>query len=186
MGRMDGDWYEFVMPESNDKIRREHRNWARFCLIGHALLAAIFIATGHWFLIFIFNIGTMYCGWLSFLCGVPQHFGMCPDVPDHRLSCRTFTCSFVPAFLYWNMQYHVEHHMFPAVPFYNLPRLRKAIEYDLPPAPHGLWATWKEIMRIHREQRTDPNYMAVPVLPKSQGGRMADDVLLENEAALTI
>jgi fatty acid desaturase len=56
--------------------------------------------------------------------------------------------------------------MFPAVPFYNLPALRKAIEHDLPPAPHGLRATWREIMLIHKKQCENPNYVFVPELPK--------------------
>ena len=182
-GKLDNSWYEFVLPEENASLRRQHRNWARFVLLGHLVLAAVFIATGHWFLVLVFNIGTQYCNWLVFLCGAPQHFGMSADVPDHRLCCRTFTCSWLPAFLYWNMQYHVEHHMFPAVPFFNLPKLRKAIEHDLPAAPHGLRATWKEIMEIHRQQRTNPNYAFVPTLPESTGTR-ADDVTLRGEAAL--
>ena len=54
-GRMDNDWYEFLMPEKNEKLRRTHRNWARTHLAIHALLAVTFIVTGHWFLIFIVN-----------------------------------------------------------------------------------------------------------------------------------
>jgi len=181
-GHLDNDWYEYVLPEENEQLRREHRNWARFTLLGHALLAAIFIATGHWFLIFIVNIGGQYCHWLGFLTGTPQHYGLSSDVPDHRVCCRTYTCSWLPAFLYWNMQYHVEHHMFPAVPFFNLPKLRKAIEHDLPPAPHGLRATWKELLKIHRKMQTNPNYAFVPELPQSTGIR-AEDGILEREAA---
>ena len=82
------------------------------------------------------------------------------------------------------MQYHIEHHMFPAVPFFNLPKLRKAIENDLPPAPHGLRATWKELLEIHRQQQTNPNYAFVPKLPLSTGTR-AVDTILEREAALS-
>jgi fatty acid desaturase len=90
-----------------------------------------------------------------------------PDVPDFRLCCRTYTCSPFIGFLYWNMQYHVEHHMFPAVQFYNLPALRKAIEHDLPPAQHGLWATWREIIPVLKKQRENPDYVFVPELPKA-------------------
>ena len=184
-GRMDNEWYEFVLPESDAKLRNKHRNWARFALIGHAVLAAFFIATGHWFLIIVFTFANHYCRWLGFLCGNPQHFGLSPNTPDFRLCCRTYTCSWLPAFLYWNMQYHVEHHMFPAVPFFNLPKLRAAIAHDLPPAPHGLLTTWKEMLVIHRKQIADPNYTFVPELPRSEGDH-AEDKVLEREAALVL
>jgi len=176
------EWTNKIVPESNAELRREHRNWARFVLFGHLALAALFIATGHWFLIVIFTFGTFYTGWLSMLCWVPQHIGLSPNVPDFRLCCRTYTCGWLPAFFYWNMQYHVEHHMFPAVPFHNLPRLRKAIERDLPPATHGLLATWKEIFPIIKRQREDPNYFFIPKIPQGPGERVGDNVL-EFEAA---
>jgi fatty acid desaturase len=182
-GKLDSDWYEFVLPEVNADLRRRHRNWARFCLIGHAALALVFILTGHWFLIILVNIGSHYCGWLQFLTGAPQHFGLTPNVPDHRLCCRTYTCGWLPGFLYWNMQYHVEHHMFPAVPFFNLPKLRQAIAHDLPPAQHGLIALWKHMLEVHRKQIADPTYCYVPPLPGSSGTQ-ADDEVLEREAAL--
>ncbi len=176
-------WHSQCVPESNSALRIEHRNWARTVLLGQLALAILFIATGHWFLVIIVNLGAMYAKWLTMLCGTTQHIGMSPNVSDFRLCCRTFTCHWLPAFLYWNMQYHVEHHMFPAVPFYNLPKLRKAIEHDLPPAPHGLVATWKEILPIIRRQAKDPSYVFVPVLPKGGVGEAACDETLEREAA---
>jgi fatty acid desaturase len=42
----------------------------------------------------------------------------------------TFTTALV-RFLAWNMPYHVEHHVFPAVPFYQLPRLHQMMKADL-------------------------------------------------------
>lgn len=159
------DWMERILPRTKTELRRDHRRWAAIVLLGHLTLAAFFIVTGHWFLIFIVTLGCQYCSWLQILCAAPQHVGLSPNVADFRLCCRTYTCSWLPAFLYWNMQYHVEHHMFPAVPFYNLPRLRQVIEHDFPPAPHGLRATWKELLPIMRRQRKDPTYVFVPVLP---------------------
>ncbi|MCG3149389.1 MAG: hypothetical protein PCFJNLEI_02850 [Verrucomicrobiae bacterium] len=182
-GKLDNQWWEFVLPAENATLRRQDRQWALFTLLGHAVLAAVFIATGHWFLIFIFSFSGHYAGWLGFLCGTPQHYGLSPDVPDHRLCCRTYTCSWLPAFLYWNMQYHIEHHMFPAVPFFNLPKLHQLIEHDLPPTPHGLRATWQGLLDVHRRQQNDPQYCYVPPLPTATG-TLAADTVLEREAAL--
>jgi fatty acid desaturase len=63
------------------------------------------------------------------------------------------------------MQYHLEHHMYPAVPFYNLGKLRKAIEHDLPPATHGLRATWKEMFELKRKFLADPSFKYIPNIP---------------------
>lgn len=164
-GIIHGSWYRHVLPEDQSRLRRRHRDWARTLLLGHGLLACLFVVTGHWFLIFIFNFGTFYCTWLAYLCGIAQHFGMQPEVDDFRYSTRTFTIGWPVSFLYWNMQYHVEHHMYSAVPFYNLPRLRQALGEELPVAPHGVVATFKELWEIHRRSRTDPDYQFVPRLP---------------------
>ena len=181
-GFFKSKWLQRVVPETDAKTRRELIHWARIVFFGHLALATLFILTGHWFLIIIVNLGTFYCGWLVTLCGAPQHVGLSSDVPDFRLNTRTYTCSWLPAFFYWNMQYHVEHHMFPAVPFYNLPRLREAIKHDLPPVTHGLWPTWKELQSILHRQRRDPAYVYVPPLPQYEGDRATDATLL-NEAA---
>lgn len=167
------DWLNRLLAEADDRVRREHRNWARIVLFGQAALAVAFVATGHWFLLIVVNFGCLGCRWLTLLCGAPQHVGLSPNVSDFRLCTRTYTCSWFPAFLYWNMQYHLEHHMFPAVPFYNLGRLRQAIEHDLPPAQHGLWRTWKnEILPVLKRQREDRNYVYVPELPNRPGARL--------------
>jgi fatty acid desaturase len=177
-----GEWMNKVLPESNIALRREHRRWARIVLGGHLALAILFVATGHWFLLVVFTFGCFYCGWLTGFCGTPQHIGLSPNVPDFRLCCRTYTCNWFPGFLYWNMQYHIEHHMFPAVPFYNLPRLHEAIKHDLPPTTHGLWNTWKAILPILKKQREDPSYVFIPELPGNAGDRASDEIL-ELEAA---
>ena len=181
-GELNGAWLERVLPADNLALRREHRLWASTVLLGQLALAAIFVALGHPFLILIFNFGTFYCPWFALLCGLPQHLGLSPNVPDFRLCCRTYTCGPLVSFLYLNMNYHVEHHMFPAVPFYHLPALRAALAADLPAAPHGLVATWREIVVILRRQKSEPLYAFVPVLPGDAGDRVGD-VALEREAA---
>jgi fatty acid desaturase len=175
-GYLKQKWVAKIMAGSCVELRREHRAWARTLVVGHLALAIIFAGTGHWFLIIIVNLGGHYCDWLQLLCAAPQHVGLCPNVSDFRLCTRTYTCGWFPAFLYWNMQYHCEHHMFPAVPFYNLPRLRKAIEHDMPPAPRGLWAAWMELLPIMKRQREDKTFVFVPTLPGIHGDCVEDCV----------
>ena len=150
---------------------------ATVVLFGHLAVAALFIVTGHWFLIIIVTLGGQYCSWFVTLCGSPQHVGLSPNVSDFRLNTRTYTCGWLPAFCYWNMPYHIEHPMFPAVPFYHLPRLRQAIAHDMPPAPHGLWATWRELRPLRRRQREDPTFVYLPPLPRNEGDHVGADLL---------
>ena len=63
--------------------------------------------------------------WHFVLTGVFQHASLEHDVLDHRLNTRTCYINPISAFIYWNMHYHVEHHMFPMVPYYNLPELHE-------------------------------------------------------------
>jgi fatty acid desaturase len=49
--------------------------------------------------------------------------GDCPAVADMFLNTRTTFTTRVVRFLAWNMPYHTEHHVFPAVPFHRLPDL---------------------------------------------------------------
>jgi fatty acid desaturase len=62
----------------------------------------------------------LYGACLLQVYGFTQHAGMGENVLDHRLNTRTVTMCVVNRFLYWNMNYHVEHHMFPMVPYYRI------------------------------------------------------------------
>ena len=84
---------------------------------------------------------------------------------DFRLCTRTVILSPFVRFLYWHMNYHIEHHMYAAVPCYNLGKLHQQISYDLPACPRGLVAAWKEIISTLRRQKSDPAYQRVPELP---------------------
>ena len=55
--------------------------------------------------------------------------------------------------------------MYPAVPFFNLSKLRRAIEHDLPTAPHGLRATWQEMLDLRRKFLADSDFEYMPTFP---------------------
>ncbi len=94
-----------------------------------------------------------------------QHAGLDEDVYDHRLNSRTVYLNPVLRFLYANMNYHVEHHMFPMVPYYRLPALHALIEDQCPPARNGLLEAYREIVPALIRQRRDPAHFIRPQLP---------------------
>jgi fatty acid desaturase len=51
--------------------------------------------------------------------------------PGHPLTqTRTVISNRVLSFFMCNLNYHLEHHLFPAVPWYNLPRLHRLLQDD--------------------------------------------------------
>ena len=63
------------------------------------------------------------------------------------------------------MNYHVEHHMFPMVPYHALPRLHEAIKADCPAPYKNTWEAYREIIPTLLRQVKDPTYHVVRQLP---------------------
>jgi len=98
---------------------------------------------------------------LNVIWGLTQHMGLKEDTKDHRLSTRSVRLNMIPSFIYWKMEYHIEHHMFPMVPSYNLPKLYEEIKGQLP-KPQGLIEAYKEIIPAVIKKSKDPSYY-IPV-----------------------
>jgi fatty acid desaturase len=107
----------------------------------------------------------MFGKWLQSMCNSAQHVGLQDNVPDFRLSSRTIYLNPFVRFLYWHMNYHIEHHMYAAVPCYRLGKLHRRIKHDLPWCPNGLYKTWTHIAEIQRRQKENPDYQYVAELP---------------------
>jgi len=143
-----GKWGEKLFPEQDQETRHKVVLAARVVLLGHLLLATVFVATGYWSLLFIVTFAPFIADWLNKLLALAQHYGMQPNVTDFRLNSRTVLLHPFLAFLYWQMNYHVEHHMYPGVPFYQLATLRQKLAHDLPAAPRGVIAVLREMIAI--------------------------------------
>ena len=165
LGKLDDHEARIMFPESDMQKRRELFNWARTQLVGHALIIGISLYFGLWLVPVLITLAPAYGGWLLFLCNTTQHVGLTDNVPDFRLCCRTITLNPLVQFLYWHMNFHIEHHMYAAVPCYNLGKLHRLIKHELPHCPAGLYETWKEIITILKIQETDPEYQYTPELP---------------------
>jgi fatty acid desaturase len=150
-----------------DERRKRMCGWARFVFIGHMALLGVFVYYQLWALILVVTFGSFFATFLSRGCVMQQHMGLCPDVPDWRVSCHTVKFDPLMGYLYWHMNYHREHHMFAAVPFYNLRRLHEAIAFDAPRPLNGYLAGLARILEIQRRQRREPGFCFVPEFPKT-------------------
>ena len=101
---------------------------------------------------------TMFGGSLRHLFALSQHVGLAQNVYDYRKNTRTIYLGRILGFLYMNMQYHLEHHLYPNVPYYHLPALHEAIKDRCPPAYNGLWPVLTEMVPALLKQRTEPSY----------------------------
>jgi fatty acid desaturase len=70
----------------------------------------------------------LYTNWLPLL----SMRVLARNIKDHRFSTREMYLNPILSFLYWKMEYHVTHHMFPTVPSYNLDKLHHHIKDQLP------------------------------------------------------
>ncbi|MEI6607015.1 MAG: fatty acid desaturase [Verrucomicrobiota bacterium] len=128
----------------------------------HSLLPLMFI-----------GLPNFYGAWLMPIYGDTQHAGLPENVLDHRLNCRTVYMNPINRFLYWNMNYHVEHHMFPLVPYHALPKLHQLVKSDMPPPYLSLWQAWRELVPAVLRQVKDPTYFVTRTLPPPAAPRQA-------------
>ena len=152
------EWKARLFPPENKEGRRKLANWARFTLIGHILIAVASIVSGLWMIPLVVSLAPFYGSWLLYFLNNTQHMGMMDNVPDFRLCARTIHLNPFLRFVYWHMNYHCEHHMYAAIPCYNLKKAHEVMRHDLPKSPRGLIGTWRQIFAIERRQKEDPDY----------------------------
>jgi fatty acid desaturase len=113
------------------------------------------------------GLPSLYGRWLLVVFGTTQHAGLAEDVLDHRLNTRSVHMNPILRFLYLNMNYHREHHMFPSVPYRNLPKLHALVRDDLP-APHrGVIHAYRDILPALWRQRRDLDHFIQTQIPST-------------------
>jgi len=131
--------------------------WARLLLLFHGGVIVVAIATQFWALPLVLTFQQFTANWLKLLVGMPMHGGLRSNVPDFRKCVRTITLNPIAEFLYWRMNWHLEHHMYAAVPCYNLKKLHQLVADDMP-EPRTLLGAWREMAETRRQQKIDPSY----------------------------
>ena len=151
-GRLNADEATYIPATESHKVITVARIWMAI----YAATIGLAFWTGSVLPLMVIGLPRLYGAWHHVMTGLLQHGGLADNVTDHRLNSRTVLMNPVSRFIYWNMNYHVEHHMFPMVPFHALPRLHALIKDDLPaPTPSiaaGFVEMWPALARQIRNQ----------------------------------
>ncbi|EBW2353396.1 fatty acid desaturase, partial [Salmonella enterica subsp. enterica serovar Enteritidis] len=132
----------FIPESEQPKAIRIARIWVAI----YAATIALALFMHSWLPLMLVGLPRFYGAWHHVLTGLLQHGGLADNVIDHRLNSRTVHMNPVSRFIYWNMNYHVEHHMFPMVPYHALPRLHALIKHDLPAPTPSILAGYREML----------------------------------------
>ncbi|MFV2001955.1 MAG: fatty acid desaturase family protein [Paracoccaceae bacterium] len=147
-GRVHPEEATFIPKTEQPKVIRVARIW----LAIYGATGAFALWSGSILPFMVVGLPRLYGAWHHVMTGILQHAGLAEDVLDHRLNSRTVYMNPISRFIYWNMNYHVEHHMFPMVPYHRLPALHERIRHDLPAANRSIAAAYGEALPVLRRQ----------------------------------
>ncbi len=152
MGRVPADVRTYVPTREIPRVMF----WSRVHLLAHGVVLATCIAQRSILPAMLIGLPSLYGRWLLFVLGATQHAGLEENVFDHRENTRSVRMNPVLRFLYLNMNHHLEHHLFPAVPYHRLPELQTRLADQLPEPNPSLMDALGEVRtrlaRIRHEQ----------------------------------
>ncbi|WP_210530387.1 fatty acid desaturase [Rubellimicrobium arenae] len=163
--------HSFGIRSANSQYYVPESEWPKVIWSSRLYLAAL-LGVGAWCvalgnvvpLLFIWG-PRVYANWLNFFGFLSQHAGLAEDSHDHRLNTRTFIMNPVGEFLYANLNYHIEHHVHPLIPYYNLPVLHRMVQSQLPQTYTSLWDVTREVLPAMWRQAHDPGYFVQRDVP---------------------
>ena len=153
----------FIPSMEQSKVVRVARIW----LVIYVAVVALAIYLQSILPLMLVGLPRLYGAWHHVMTGLLQHGGLAENVTDHRLNSRSVLMNPVSRFIYWNMNYHVEHHMFPMVPYHALPRLHELIKHDLPAANASILSGYREMVPAFLRQLRYEDYFVKRELPAS-------------------
>ena len=166
-GTAQHEWLSALHADRPDRARASMR-WNQAVVAFHGAVFGLALHRREPEVFLLVSCGCFFGNWLSYFVGETQHSGLTGSVPDFRQNTRSVVLPRAVEFLFWNMNWHMEHHMYASVPFYNLKKLHAVIEADVP-EPRTLVGAWREMRAIHARQLDDPNYEYVVPLPATAG-----------------
>jgi fatty acid desaturase len=157
----------------NEKNFTPEKEWhkaviaARWHLAIYAGTIAAALYMFSWLPLMMTVLPRLFGSWHKHLTGMLQHIGLADNVVDHRLNSRTVYMNPISSWIYWNMNYHIEHHMFPMVPYHALPRLHALIKDDLPRPSPSMWYAYREVLPVILKQLRNEDFFLIRELPST-------------------
>lgn len=169
-GRLDPEEACYVPQSERRKVFRESWVW----LIIYVFIVGMALTWQSLLPLMIIGFPSLYGAWYKFLTGFLYHAGLAEDVLDYRLNTRTYLVDPISQFLCWNMNYHIEHHMFPSVPYHARPRLHELIKHDLPEPDRSIWQAYMRVIPVLLRQLKGDDVFLVRRLPNAARTYRAD------------
>ena len=169
-GRIDTQEAIYVPASEHGRLIRIARIWTAI----YVAVMALAVATQSILPLMVIGFPRLYGAWHHRLTGILQHAGLAEDVIDHRLNSRTVYLDPISRFIYWNMNYHVEHHMFPMVPYHRLPELHELIKHDLPKPDKSMWQAYCKVLPVMLRQLRNQDIFLKRELPATAQPYRAD------------
>jgi fatty acid desaturase len=154
LGRIQPDEVTYVDVSFHAKTIQTARIW--LAIYAGTIASALLLQS--WVPVLLIGLPRLYGCWHMVICGWLQHGGLADNALDHRLNSRTVLMNPISRFIYWNMNYHVEHHMFPLVPYHALPALHDLCRPDFPAPNPSMASAFAEMLPVLWRQRTDPDF----------------------------
>ena len=162
-GQLTAEEADYIPEMERHKVYNVARVW----IMIYGLTAAASVIYQSWLPLMPIGLPRVYGTWLHIVFGLTQHAGLAEDVLDHRHNTRTVYMNPIFRFLYWNMNYHVEHHMFPMVPYHALPALHEEMKADTAPVYRNMMEAYREIIPALWKQSSDPDFFVPRAVPNS-------------------
>ena len=162
-GKVDPEEATFIPATEQPRVIFVARIWVAI----YAATFALALVMQSILPLLVIGLPRLYGAWHHIMTGLLQHGGLADNVTDHRLNSRTVYMNRVSRFVYWNMNYHVEHHMFPMVPYHRLPDLHERIKHDLPVPNRSIADAFREMWPALKRQLCNEDYFIRRDLPNT-------------------
>ncbi len=122
------------------ELPKQQRTSLAFVMIYAAIVGLTWWFSAWDILLTYIIIPRLVGGFIMQMFTINQHAEMEADQHDIRKSCRSFDTNWLGRFMGCDMNRHVEHHLYPKVPFHALYGLEKELGDQLPTPASGMFA----------------------------------------------